>query len=283
MLLDIEIAFTFDLGIVRVDPAHPVTTRYKAIGVRSSWDTAPGPGGQVDYLPVPVFDPSRGYTLDIPAGALIGQPAARRAAARSSASGSAATTRPTSRSRSASASTSASSTSRRVRVRARLDGPPFDLQLTKLVASLEVPGVLHGTRLASSSRRSGSRARSTSRSCPSTSAPPRSLAVESQRRRHRRAHRHRGRVPGADPARQLRARHLRLPRRRRRQLRAQRGAPASGQVPALDWLQAQLAAARRRHGPGRLDDDAGLATRSPPACCSAPSTAASSSTSRASC
>ena len=35
VLLDLEIAFSFDLGIVRVDPAHPVTTRYKAIGVRS--------------------------------------------------------------------------------------------------------------------------------------------------------------------------------------------------------------------------------------------------------
>ena len=42
VLLDLEVAFSFDLGIVRVDPAHPVTTRYKAIGVRSQWGTGTG-------------------------------------------------------------------------------------------------------------------------------------------------------------------------------------------------------------------------------------------------
>ena len=143
VLLDIESAFTFDLGIVRVDPAHPMTTRYKAIGVRSSWNTAPGPGGQVDYLPIPVFDPSRGYTLDIPAGALSASPPLdellRILGFRVSRDN------PTFVEVEVGLGVDLGIVDvESVRVRARIDGPPFDITLTKLVASLEVPGVLHG-------------------------------------------------------------------------------------------------------------------------------------------
>jgi hypothetical protein len=143
VLLDIETSFTFDLDIVRVDPAHPVTTRYKAIGVRSSWDTAPGPNGQVDYLPVPVFDPSRGYTLDIPAGALSATPPLdellRILGFRVSRDN------PTFIEVEVGLGVDLGIIDvEAVRVRARIDGPPFDITLTKLVASLEVPGVLHG-------------------------------------------------------------------------------------------------------------------------------------------
>src|SRR5690606_12060487 len=73
ILLDLEIAFSFDLELVRVDPAKPIVARYKAIGVRSQWETDAAPGG-VEYVPLPVFDPSRGYSLDVPAGALTATP-----------------------------------------------------------------------------------------------------------------------------------------------------------------------------------------------------------------
>lgn len=71
ILVDVETKFTFDLGFIRVDPNKPVTTRYKAVGVRSSWSSDPQPDGTIEYVPLPVFDPSRGYTLDIPAGSLV--------------------------------------------------------------------------------------------------------------------------------------------------------------------------------------------------------------------
>ena len=64
------------------DDDQPITTRYKAVGVRSTWDTRPGANGGVEYVPLPVFDPSRGYTLDVPAGVAGGLPSARRHPAR---------------------------------------------------------------------------------------------------------------------------------------------------------------------------------------------------------
>lgn len=143
ILLDLEIAFSFDLGIVRVDPAHPVTTRYKAIGVRSRWGTE-GAGADLEYVPLPVFNPSRGYTLDVPAGALSAAPPLdellRILGFR------------VSRDNPAYLEVEVGLgvdlcivTVDAVRVRARLDGPPLDLQLTKLAASLDIPGTIHGT------------------------------------------------------------------------------------------------------------------------------------------
>ncbi len=143
VLLDLETTFTFDLGIVRVNPAHPITTRYKAVGVRSSWNEVPS-GAQVDYLPVPVFDPSRGYSLDIPAGAISASPPLdeilRILGVR------------VSRDNPAYLEVEVGLgldlgivTVDTVRVRARVDGPPLELSLTKLGASIEVPGTLHGS------------------------------------------------------------------------------------------------------------------------------------------
>ena len=70
VMLDVETAFTFDLGFIKVKPGQVVTTRYQAVGLRSTWTTETTPQG-VQYVPLPVFDPSRGYTLDVPSGALV--------------------------------------------------------------------------------------------------------------------------------------------------------------------------------------------------------------------
>ncbi|WP_029290314.1 DUF6603 domain-containing protein [Cellulomonas sp. HZM] len=72
VLLDVETAFSFDVGILKVDPAKPLTARYKAVGLRSQWRSDPQPDGTVQYVPLPVFDPAAGYSLDIPMGSLIG-------------------------------------------------------------------------------------------------------------------------------------------------------------------------------------------------------------------
>lgn len=137
ILLDLEVAFTFDLGIVKVDPQHPVTTRYKAVGIRSQWGGTPP-----DYVPLPVFDPSRGYTLEVPAGALTASPPLdeilRVLGFRVSRDN------PTYLEIEVGMGVDLGIVKvDTVRVRARLDGP-FDIQLTKLGASLEIPGVIHG-------------------------------------------------------------------------------------------------------------------------------------------
>lgn len=143
ILLDLEVAFDFDLGIIRVDHNHPVTTRYKAIGIRSQWGTAGGPGA-LDYVPLPVFDPSRGYTLDVPTGALSAAPPLdellRILGFRVSRDN------PTYLEVEVGLGVDLGIiTVDAVRVRARLDGPPLDLQVTKLAATLDVAGVLHGS------------------------------------------------------------------------------------------------------------------------------------------
>lgn len=70
LLLDVETKLSFDLMIVRVPADKPITTRYQAVGLRSTWNTGPGAGG-VEYVPVWMFDPSKGYSLDVPTGALV--------------------------------------------------------------------------------------------------------------------------------------------------------------------------------------------------------------------
>ncbi|MDT0185162.1 hypothetical protein Q9S36_33765 [Microbacterium sp. ARD31] len=143
ILLDLEIAFSFDLELVRVDPANPITARYKAIGVRSQWGTDAAPGG-VEYVPLPVFDPSRGYSLDVPTGALTATPPLdeilRILGFRVSRDN------PTYLEVEVGLGVDLGIvTVDAVRVRVRLDGPPLDLQLTKLRASIEIPGTLHGS------------------------------------------------------------------------------------------------------------------------------------------
>ena len=143
VLVDIEAAFSFDLTLVRVDPAHPIVTRYKAIGLRSSWDTVPAGGGGVDYVPLPVFFPDRGYTLDIPAGSLTAAPPLdnilRILGVRVSRDN------PTYLEVEVGLGLDLGViTIETVRVRARVDGPPLDLQLTKFGASVDIPNVITG-------------------------------------------------------------------------------------------------------------------------------------------
>ncbi len=143
VLVDVEIAFSFDLTLVRVDPAHPIVTRYKAIGVRSSWGTSPGVGNSVDYIPLPVFFPERGYSLDIPAGSLTAAPPLdnilRILGVRVSRDN------PTYLEVEVGLGLDLGViTIETVRVRARVDGPPLDLQLTKFGASVDIPNVLTG-------------------------------------------------------------------------------------------------------------------------------------------
>ncbi|PFG19801.1 DUF6603 domain-containing protein [Serinibacter salmoneus] len=59
LLLDVEVAFSFDFEIVSVPPDKPVRVRYQALGVKVGWED-----GEV-AVPVPVFDPDRGYELEI--------------------------------------------------------------------------------------------------------------------------------------------------------------------------------------------------------------------------
>jgi hypothetical protein len=143
VLLDVETAFTFDLGFIHVDPAKPITTRYKAVGVRSTWSSVPQPDGTVQYAPLPVFDPSRGYTLDIPTGSLVaGDPLGdvlRVLGVRISRDN------PTYLEVEVGMGVDLGIVHvDTARVRLRLDAAETP-QLTKLGASIEVPGTLHGS------------------------------------------------------------------------------------------------------------------------------------------
>ena len=139
VLLDVEVQFWFDLTVIRVPEDKPIRTRYKAVGVRSEWDT----GTAVEYVPLPVFDPSRGYELDIQPGSLVAasplDEILRVLGVRVSRdnptfleveTGIGVPLGPV--------------TVDTIRVRARLDGP-FELQLTKLGATLDVPNTIHGS------------------------------------------------------------------------------------------------------------------------------------------
>lgn len=138
IMLDVEVQFWFDLTIIKVPQDRPVTTRYKAVGIRSQWDAGVG----VDYLPIPVFDPNRGYVLDIQPGSLIAQPPLdeilRIFGVRVSRDN------PTYLEVEAGIGVPLGPvTIDTIRVRARLDAlePP---QLTKLGASLDIPNTIHG-------------------------------------------------------------------------------------------------------------------------------------------
>lgn len=142
VLLDVETAFTFDLGFIRVRPESPIVTRYKAVGVRSTWESRPRGDGTVEYVPLPVFDPSRGYTLDVPAGSLVaGEPLGellRILGVRVSRDN------PTYLEVEVGMGVDLGIVRvDTVRVRLRLDQAELP-QLTKLGASISVPGTLHG-------------------------------------------------------------------------------------------------------------------------------------------
>lgn len=67
VFFDVETKFTFDLLIIRTLPDKPMSARYKAIGVAAQWGGATDPG----FRPLAVFDPSKGYTIDAPEGSLV--------------------------------------------------------------------------------------------------------------------------------------------------------------------------------------------------------------------
>ncbi|HYW51229.1 MAG TPA: hypothetical protein VE861_11515, partial [Gemmatimonadaceae bacterium] len=143
VLLDVETSFTFDLGFIRVDPQKPITTRYKAVGLRSTWESRPRPDGSIEYLPLPVFDPSRGYSLDVPTGSLVAAPPLgellRILGVRMSRDN------PTYLEVEVGLGVDLGIvTVDTVRVRLRLDAAEAP-QITKLGASIDVPGALHGT------------------------------------------------------------------------------------------------------------------------------------------
>jgi hypothetical protein len=139
VMFDVEVKFTFDLTVIRVPENRPISTRYQAVGVRSEWDT----GTETEYLPVAVFDPNRGYELDIQPGSLVAQPPLdeilRIFGVRVSRDN------PTYLEVEAGIGVDIGPvTVDTVRVRADLAGnePP---QLTKLGASLDIPGTVHGS------------------------------------------------------------------------------------------------------------------------------------------
>lgn len=148
ILLDVETSFTFDVSpLLKVDPAKPLTARYKAVGLRSSWRSDPQPDGTVQYVPLPVFDPSQGYSLDIPTGSLIG-PDALKDILRVL-GGRISKDNPTFLEVEVGLGVDLGIvTVDTARIRVRLDQPEVP-QLTALGASVEIPDVLHGSGLVS--------------------------------------------------------------------------------------------------------------------------------------
>ncbi|WP_156162300.1 hypothetical protein [Demequina iriomotensis] len=67
VLFDVEATFAFNLKIIRTAPGKPMSARYKAIGVAAAWGSAADPG----FTPRAVFEPAQGYTIDAPEGSLV--------------------------------------------------------------------------------------------------------------------------------------------------------------------------------------------------------------------
>ncbi|KHK99937.1 hypothetical protein LK09_01015 [Microbacterium mangrovi] len=70
VFFDVETKFAFDLKIIRTAAGKPMSARYKAIGVEGAWGGAANP----DFRPLAVFDPAKGYTIDAPDGSLVATP-----------------------------------------------------------------------------------------------------------------------------------------------------------------------------------------------------------------
>lgn len=69
-LFDVEVAISGDLLIAKIKPERPLSVRYKAVGVRMG----KYPGEQQAHL-LPVFDASRGYSIDVSGPGVIEVPA----------------------------------------------------------------------------------------------------------------------------------------------------------------------------------------------------------------
>lgn len=69
LLFDVGIDWSANLlDIVVIEPQHPLSVRYKAIGLRLNYDDTSGDG---QFSLRPVFDSSRGYTIDIASGGAL--------------------------------------------------------------------------------------------------------------------------------------------------------------------------------------------------------------------
>jgi hypothetical protein len=69
VLLDVESKLYANLGVVEIPADRPITTRYRALGLGVGHTEGGSPES-----PRVLFDPSAGYTLDIPAGAVVSRP-----------------------------------------------------------------------------------------------------------------------------------------------------------------------------------------------------------------
>lgn len=137
VMLDVEVQFAFDFSVVKVPRDKPVRTRYQAVGVRAAWDPT-GPA-----VPIPVFDASRGYELEIKPGSIQAveplDEILRIMGVRVSRDN------PTYLEVEAMIGVELGPvTIDTVRVRQRLNAPEPP-QLTKLGASLDIPSTLHGS------------------------------------------------------------------------------------------------------------------------------------------
>ena len=63
VLFDVETQFMVDVKIIRT--TKPVKARYKAIGMAATWGAAGAP-----FTPTFIFDPDKGYTIDAPDGSV---------------------------------------------------------------------------------------------------------------------------------------------------------------------------------------------------------------------
>lgn len=69
LLFDVGIDWSANLlDIVIIEPQHPLSVRYKAIGLRLNYDDTSGSG---QFSLRPVFDSSRGYTIDVASGGAL--------------------------------------------------------------------------------------------------------------------------------------------------------------------------------------------------------------------
>jgi len=139
LLLDLETAIGFDAGVVEVSLDKPIVTRYKAIGLRLGDRTS----GRFQMRPV--FDANRGYTIDIPNGAVVAKgplgDILKIFGAKVSKDN------PTYLSVDVGVGADLGIVHiDRATVRLRLDQPPFELPtLTALGATIEVPGAFTGS------------------------------------------------------------------------------------------------------------------------------------------
>jgi hypothetical protein len=64
LIVDVETKLGLSAGVVSIDLDKPVTVRFKAVGFSMGWNS-----GGIDRI-TPTFDASKGYTIDIPTGAV---------------------------------------------------------------------------------------------------------------------------------------------------------------------------------------------------------------------